>query len=156
MLCWRTLLLWRRRRLLLLLLLLLLLWLLRLLLVIRTRSTHHRHRLAAAGARWGRRWRESAEWLSALGEVLSGALDFCKESVSRIPDPCREACPCHVLPPVVAAQHSTDTFHVKLSLRHTVKLRDKGIGLVPVHGRAGAWIHVTRCPAAAVHTVSGT
>ena len=42
------------------------------------------------------------------------------------------------------------------SLQRTVKLRDKGIGLVPVHGRAGAWVHVTRCPAAAVEAVAGT
>lgn len=51
---------------------------------------------------------------------------------------------------------SADSVRRPRELGHTVKLRDKGIGLVPVHGRAGAWIHVTRCSGAAVHAVSGT
>ena len=55
-----------------------------------------------------------------------------------------------------AAQHGTDSLDSQFLSQRTIELRDKGIGLVPVHSRAGAWIHVTRCPAADINTVSGT
>ena len=48
----------------------------RTLLGIRAGAAHHGHRLTAV-ARLGRRWRIPAERLSALGEVLCGAFDFC-------------------------------------------------------------------------------
>jgi len=41
-------------------------------------------------------------------------------------------------------------------LRRTLKLRGEGVALLAVYGRAGCWVHVTRCTSAIVATVAGT
>lgn len=105
-LCWRTLLLLLRR---------LLRRLLLLLLVVLTGTTHDGHRLATAAARRGWCWRESTEGLSALGEVLGGALDFCgdvlAEFVAHVKKRAPAMCWHRWQPPSTGLTPSTSTAH---------------------------------------------
>jgi hypothetical protein len=74
----------------------------RTLLGVRAGATHHGHRLATVAASLGHGWRVSAEWLSALGEILGGAFNFCRECISRVRSPCQKpvtAVCCHCLQP---------------------------------------------------------
>jgi epoxyqueuosine reductase QueG len=96
----------------------------------RRSTTHHGHRLATSCT--GAGLDSGAERLSALHEVLSGALDLCSAmlaspSISTCTI-CQNTC-CHI------PRGWSDTCQPQLV--RTLELRSEGIDVEAVHGRAG-------------------